>query len=169
MTKANTRTTRKNNIMKIAEAESATEYQVDRLGLRIDNRIFDSVVALRVHGFDTKASCEGHMRWGEPAPWMDIGVVASQTIPKDTKPLLQSNLHAQKRMIELLDRFHRLHFASDSVRIIVVPVGIFGGFRITNQAANIQRLFPVKSRRGKLLQFQNEFRAFAKFLKGTLP
>lgn len=50
------------------EAEVIT----DALGKRIDPAIRGTVVALRVHGFATQGSCEGHLDHGLPYPWVDI-------------------------------------------------------------------------------------------------
>ena len=44
----------------------------DRLGLTIDKGIEDTVTALRLMGFATSGSCEGHHNWGQTTPWVDI-------------------------------------------------------------------------------------------------
>lgn len=38
----------------------------------IDEGIFDTCVALNLLGFTTTQSCEGHLDWGIPAPWVQI-------------------------------------------------------------------------------------------------
>jgi len=45
---------------------------VDGLGKRIDPKIRRIVVALRVHGFSTSASCQGHPDRALPHPWVDV-------------------------------------------------------------------------------------------------
>lgn len=44
----------------------------DKLGKPIDQGIFETVVALNVLGVKTRQSCEGHLDWGCPFPWIDI-------------------------------------------------------------------------------------------------
>jgi hypothetical protein len=44
----------------------------DALGKPVDAGIKSLVIALNVRGFPTTASCEGHLGWGIPAPWIDI-------------------------------------------------------------------------------------------------
>jgi len=44
----------------------------DKLGKSVDNRIMPAVIALRISGINTSASCEGHLRRGLPYPWIDI-------------------------------------------------------------------------------------------------
>lgn len=50
----------------------------DRLGKRIDKGIFETVVALNVLGIQTVGSCEGHIDWGMPHPWVDIAAELAQ-------------------------------------------------------------------------------------------
>ncbi len=160
---------KKDGATAIKKAETVTRRLADRLGLGIDAGIFNSVVALRAQGFNTTASCEGHLQWGEPAPWIEIGVITSANLPKNTSPLLKVNLLTQQRMIELLDSFYSTHLTTrEGVRIIIIPRGIFGGFRLTNQAARIQAILPAASKREKLSQFQEEFQSFAQFLTQSM-
>ena len=44
----------------------------DRLGKPIDPGIFALVVALNMAGIPTSQSCEGHLGWGLPYPWVMI-------------------------------------------------------------------------------------------------
>lgn len=46
----------------------------DALGMPIDSGIFDTIVGLNANGYDTSASCEGHLDWGLPYPWVEIAV-----------------------------------------------------------------------------------------------
>ncbi len=56
------------------EALDETNQLADRLGLGIDDGIKETVAALRMHGFDTTGSCEGHLDHGLAYPWIDIGL-----------------------------------------------------------------------------------------------
>lgn len=44
----------------------------DALGKGIDVRIKDTVIVLNLLGFKTEQSCEGHIDWGRPYPWVRI-------------------------------------------------------------------------------------------------
>jgi hypothetical protein len=44
----------------------------DALGKPVDAGIKSLVIALNAHGFPTTASCQGHLDWGIPAPWVDV-------------------------------------------------------------------------------------------------
>lgn len=46
---------------------------VDGLGKPLEEKIKESVIGLKAHGFGTTASCEGHVDSGLPYPWIDVG------------------------------------------------------------------------------------------------
>lgn len=46
----------------------------DALGMPIDEGIFDTIVGLNSNGYDTSASCEGHLDRGLPYPWIAMAV-----------------------------------------------------------------------------------------------
>jgi hypothetical protein len=50
---------------------------VDGLGRRIDIGIMGVVLYLNLHGVSTTASCEGHLDWGQPFPWVWIDAGSS--------------------------------------------------------------------------------------------
>src|SRR5437870_3873337 len=72
------------------QEESVVESIVDKQGKRVDAGIKESVVALRVLGFETDGSCEGHLDRQIKAPWVDIDYF----VPKDMETLI---LEQQKR------------------------------------------------------------------------
>ncbi len=45
---------------------------VDGLGVPVDDGIRDTVIALRLLGIETVFSCEGHLDYGFPCPWVDV-------------------------------------------------------------------------------------------------
>lgn len=47
----------------------------DALGLKIDESVRETVVAMNLLRLPTSASCEGHLRWGSLAPWVIISAV----------------------------------------------------------------------------------------------
>lgn len=50
------------------------EKMADVKGMGIDEQIKETIAALNLNGFDTNASCEGHINRGYPAPWMRVSV-----------------------------------------------------------------------------------------------
>ena len=52
--------------------ENEVENIADKLGKKIDGGIKEAVIAFRLNGFRTDGSCEGHLDWGYPYPWVDI-------------------------------------------------------------------------------------------------
>lgn len=59
--------------MTIKEALAKVDAITDALGKPIDENVRQIVAALHLHGIPTTGSCEGHVDWGEPYPWIDIG------------------------------------------------------------------------------------------------
>lgn len=57
---------------------------VDALGKPIDINIKETIIILNLLGFKTSQSCEGHMDWGRPYPW-----VSFSTEDVDIEKLLQ--------------------------------------------------------------------------------
>lgn len=51
---------------------------VDGVGEPVDEGVKEPVVALKTHGFGTKSSCEGHLDWGYPYPWIEVGSQLSE-------------------------------------------------------------------------------------------
>jgi len=45
---------------------------VDGIGKRIDEGIKETVIGLNALGVTTRQSCEGHLDWGHPYPWVDF-------------------------------------------------------------------------------------------------
>lgn len=52
--------------------EKEVETWTDALGLGIDPGIKKTVIILNLLGFKTQQSCEGHIDWGRPYPWVSI-------------------------------------------------------------------------------------------------
>ena len=58
--------------MKSIETIKEVEEMKDKLGKRLDSKIKDLVIGLRMLGIETLQSCEGHLDWGNPYPWVMI-------------------------------------------------------------------------------------------------
>lgn len=56
----------------LAAIQEEVEHFHDALDMPVDPGIKPMVVALRYLGFNTTASCEGHLDWGFPYPWVEI-------------------------------------------------------------------------------------------------
>lgn len=54
------------------EAEAILSRVMDQMGQRIDEGILAPVVGLNLLGLYTSASCEGHLSWGCPYPWIEF-------------------------------------------------------------------------------------------------
>lgn len=65
--------------------EQEVELIKDRLGKGVDQKIKDTVVALRANGFSTTGSCEGHLDWGLPWPWIDVDSVLAENLSNDSR------------------------------------------------------------------------------------
>jgi len=67
----------------------------DALGLPIDQRIKETVIVINLLGFKTSQSCEGHLNWGCPFPWVEIAVM-----DEDLSALYEQNESLAKRISE---------------------------------------------------------------------
>lgn len=58
------------------ELSQKVDTWTDRLGKPIDPGIKEVVIALNLLGIPTRQSCEGHLDWGLPYPWVDFEIDA---------------------------------------------------------------------------------------------
>lgn len=137
----------------------------DRLGLSIDPRILDTVVALQFHGFPTDASCEGHLDHGRPAPWVEIEAPTSKNLRGNAKEayLLRHRKRLLWRMLHLLSAFYRKRFVPADVLLYCRPIG-YAGFWLTNQGSEALDILSKRERARKHRRYQREMRAFTEFL-----
>lgn len=117
----------------------------DRLGKPIDEGIFDTVVALNMLGVTTKQSCEGHIGWGAPYPWVSV--------EEDEHKFL---LH--KHLCQYYDdrpvKFDRIL--------------VFHGNRIRPAGASLETFFSDEEQQHKLIEYQQEMHDFTAFLKARI-
>lgn len=130
--------------------ETAKHYRrvVDKLGKKIDEGIFDTVVALNMLGVVTRASCEGHLDWGVPHPWVDI----------------EAEIGTKYRLHQYLTAF----YASRPARPDFDLTLCFHGYRLRPQGAPYAELFGREEQAQKLAIYRNEMASFTAFLKGLL-
>jgi hypothetical protein len=66
------------------DMEKEVHSWTDKLGMPIDLGIKDTVIVLNLLGFKTSASCQGHLDWGLPYPWIDF-----ETTDQEVKNLME--------------------------------------------------------------------------------
>jgi hypothetical protein len=74
----------------------------DGLGWPVDEKVKNIVVALRLQGFSTEASCEGHMEKGLQYPWIQF---CSQE--KDENIKKDRNTEERSRLIGLIEYYRK--------------------------------------------------------------
>ncbi len=85
------------------EIEQQVEQTGDRLGLRIDEKIKPTVVALKANGFGTTASCEGHIGRGLPYPWVVVESPLAESLLGNARyEELRKKVHALRKEGERL-------------------------------------------------------------------
>jgi hypothetical protein len=119
----------------------------DTLGKPIDTDIFEAVVALNLSGIITRQSCEGHLNWGLPYPWIEI----------------QPELAQKYALHQLLSRFYEGR-TIDFDRLL-----IFHGYRLRSAGAAFSTLLSPEEQEYKLHVYQAEMAAFTSFLKSLFP
>lgn len=71
--------------LKWEEISQRVEKTVDSKGYGMDENIKEVVVALKANDFGTTASCEGHLDWGVPWPWIDVESKVSEEFSADPR------------------------------------------------------------------------------------
>jgi len=159
------------------------ESLVDKLGKRVDSGIKETVTALKCAGFDTDASCEGHLDSKLKAPWVDLvfipneirqhlrevqrGTRKGEQISEEEARLLAEAkvklLAGEARLLDLLDDFYEGRNSPNWKRLVVRfhP----DSARLLSQAAEVQDLYVPNVRQARLKEFQHEIEAFTEFLK----
>lgn len=118
---------------------------VDRLGEPVDRGIKKGVAACLYAGFITDGSCQGHMSWGLPFPWIDV----------------LGNDDAKTRMNTYINEFYSDRLTTLHLRLNTTDYGISGDFRL--QHYNGITNSGIKDKE-TLLYLRNEMRDFAGFL-----
>ncbi|MCI0564993.1 MAG: hypothetical protein MN733_41530 [Nitrososphaera sp.] len=124
----------------------------DRLGHPVDEGIKETVVALLVYRFPTTASCEGHLDWGLPYPWVEVRTPEPKGRRRSKAKLQQwrlANLGQQRKMIGLMSQFYDGRDAAFDARLICSSTA-FGDFRIQSMGCELIHLLSSRKKRGKL-------------------
>lgn len=155
------------------QAREAVDHLADALGHGIDKGIKETVVAFRVHGILTTASCEGHLHWGMCYPWVDVGVYAPPEWGREKNwwknsrkmnLLEKRGLLEAKKLVKLLDLFYRDRSVSYDTRLVMKPAG-WGDWRLQSAGGPMIDLYPKSERSRRLFRYQKEMRTFGLLLK----
>jgi hypothetical protein len=120
----------------------------DNLGKRIDAGILETVVVFNMLGITTLQSCEGHMGWGVPYPWISI----------------ESDMQQKYRLYQYLAEFYA-HRTVDFECILACSAA---KFRLCSQGATLSEVRTEEEQREKLVVYQAEMAAFTEFLKAQI-
>jgi hypothetical protein len=103
----------------------------------MEEGILETVVGLNAFGITTRQSCEGHLDWGWPCPWVDIGEEGKKGEKKLEK-------------FDLINRqFHKLFGSSDKSEIKKT--------RMELDQAQEEMMKPVRLMARRLLYFLEKF------------
>ncbi|MDQ3065197.1 MAG: hypothetical protein M3Q36_02915 [bacterium] len=119
--------------------------------MRIDEKIKEAVIAIRMVGVQTEGSCEGHRDWGHPYPWISI-YAPEQNEPSWT----EANLAERTKVEPLIDEFNSQF--SPEYPLILQNQGVYGAFRIQSFYWK-QEVDP-----NQLTDYQKIMGAFAQFI-----
>jgi hypothetical protein len=156
----------------------------DRLDMPIDSGILGTVVAFNACDIHTTGSCEGHLDWGAPYPWIDIGSRDARVnvIEQQIAVLLSEGkrgsqeigllylelkrIHYQEEMklMEALESFYRTQPLDYDRHLMLIHI-TRGGCRVRSQGADTQEFRSAEERASKLQEYQDEMHAFGNFLK----
>ncbi len=142
----------------------------DGLNLGVDEGIKETVTGFLAFDLDTDGSCEGHpdQEHGEPFPWVDV--CAPEPKGWEDNEVLQSewrerNLIMQRRFLQGLEEFYQSRNVPLETRLIAVPMGIYGAFRVHSQGAESLCVLPKQEQQTKTNEYKAEMAAFTAFLK----
>jgi len=113
----------------------------DALGKKIDSEIRKTVVALNVIGLPPKMSCEGHLYWGCPHPWVDIEwpdeperyKSGTRQETDEYKRWIAANKELRGMAERLLEEFYSNRKAAEETKIGIEDAS-GGRFRLQNGA-----------------------------------
>lgn len=120
----------------------------DRLGKTIDSGILETVVTFNLLGITTLQSCEGHIDWGVPYPWICI--------------------EADMQQKSLLYRYLAAFYAHRTVSFECMLACSAAKFRLCSQGAALSELWTAQEQREKLMIYQAEMRDFTCFLQAQM-
>jgi hypothetical protein len=161
-----------------AERRAVLELR-DRQSLGVDEGIVEPLVALRLMGVKTIASCEGHGDSGLKAPWIDIGAEVPPLLDEEMRRADDSHdeerahgvweqihaLHLQEAspVLTLLDDFYRSQPTPADLRLVMLPAATY--VRLISQGGIFQESRSDEIAARMLRQYQDEMHRFSMYLK----
>jgi hypothetical protein len=167
-------------------AEALARRITDRIGCPIDNGILETVVVLNLLGLRTCASCEGHLDYGTPYPWIDFETDEFPSFKQALEDADREELNAEEReekgaqlvalaatlapsrlqirLEELLDTYYQQCPQSEDWRVIVRCMHP-GYYRMVPDCGYLADEWPHGEPAEYLARAQVEMRAFTVFLK----
>jgi hypothetical protein len=186
--------TREQKEQRWQEMAARVDKLTDRLGNPVDEGIKETVIILNLLGFPTTMSCEGHAERAVGGPWVDMrpeglealraqwdqAERACQTAREEKRPqeemdrLYQALREARKemetpvfqlagRLMAYLIEFYQERMVPHDRRLILH--NFLAAFRLQSHGVFLQEIADVAQREAKLLEYQEEMRAFTTFLK----
>lgn len=164
----------------------ALERRADRVrdwnGTGLDPKVRPLVVALWAHGLETDFSCQGHVARGafteptvsvahaQPAgapPWEAAldGAPLPAAARRRWDAWVRENLAQQRKLLDLLARFHAGREVDPDVQLQVDRDVHWGRCTLRCAAGDVARLLPPTAQRVALRRFQAELASFAAFLR----
>lgn len=132
----------KRRLKKVAKA---IDTLVDGNGMEIDPEIKHAVIALNYAGFYTQMSCEGHMDWALPYPWIDISI--------------------DRRLVIYLKKFYSKREKSlCSLQLVIWNLGSYYRLQSVNEVGGKEDTITMIRDEKVLKALREEMNAFADFL-----
>ncbi|MCP4354845.1 MAG: hypothetical protein GY793_04285 [Proteobacteria bacterium] len=136
----------------------------DKLGQKVDPKIFDLVVALRLHGFNTVFSCQGHVeRKSSFYPHVDITITDKETHTEKYK----ANIISLSKLINLLTEFYQKQPIDYKNMLICISSWGTSGFielRPNSGLSSVYEIRNLEERKKLHKQYLKECNDFTKFL-----
>jgi hypothetical protein len=159
-------------VKRIERLRQRVAIMTDPSGTPMDPGIQDAVVALRLHGFPTSASCAGHLDGQFIAPWVLIEPTSPKKLQRRRRVsyLTMRRKRLEWRLLHLLSRFYHERFVAEDVRLhIEGRHTLHSNFCLTNQGREAVETLLQRGRQRKHRQYQEEMQAFATFLLSQPP
>jgi len=177
------------------EVTASMSKVTDKLGMPIDQGIFDTVVALNVLGISTSMSCEGHLNHGRAAPWIRFHAKGIDQLRAQAK---EATNQCQRTKAECAPAEEIEKWASEAFRLsreanttcfqepkrvmdylgvfycdrhvpydrqLLLKVDSFGNSTLTVHGEPFQPLQILEVRAQNLTKYQEEMQMFTAFLK----
>jgi hypothetical protein len=119
---------------------------VDRRGKKIDPGIMGVVLALNANGIRTTQSCEGHIDWGFPYPWVRV---------------VEQSCSNLERFLEAFYDQHQMLYD----RMLMIEHLLDDEYMLRSHGGILQERRDLAKRTEKLKEYQEEMQKFTAFLK----